>query len=140
MGSNGECYLSSGCPDCPVPELQKFRANELSTTALYTESQYAMQEGCLFTSSTELLMTQVQLKGISCKVKVKVILQSMVGLSVCLVSDIHLGPKTKFIPPSGRSGFVHGGDLSDERTGLQFTVDAGPYQRGLSWVGAPRDA
>jgi hypothetical protein len=30
--------------------------------------------------------------------------------------------------------------LSDERTGLPFTIDAGPRQRSHSWVRVPRDS
>jgi hypothetical protein len=55
-----------------------------------------------------------------------------VGQSV-LVSSTHLWFMTTFSLLSDSYGFV----LSDERTGLPFTIAAGPRQRSYSWVRVP---
>jgi hypothetical protein len=38
------------------------------------------------------------------------------------------------------AGLLMWGALSDERTGLSFTIPAGPRQRSYSWVRVPRDS
>jgi hypothetical protein len=63
-----------------------------------------------------------------------------VGQSV-LVSSTHLGLTTRFLFLSGSCGFIDvGSSLSDERTGLPFTIAAGPRQRSHTWVRVPRDS
>jgi hypothetical protein len=54
------------------------------------------------------------------------------SLSWCLAP--HLGPKTRFLLLSDSCGFV------DVRTGLSFTIAAGPRQRSHSRVWVPRDS
>jgi hypothetical protein len=54
-----------------------------------------------------------------------------VGQSV-LVSSTHLALTTKFLLLSDRCGFFKWGALSDERTGLPFTIAADPRQRSHS--------
>jgi hypothetical protein len=60
-----------------------------------------------------------------------------VGQSV-LVSSTHLGLTSKYCQTV--AGSFMWGALSDERTGLPFTIAAGPRQRSHSWVRVPRHA
>jgi hypothetical protein len=65
--------------------------------------------------------------------------QRSVGQSV-LVSSSHLGLTTRFLLLSAVAGLLMWGALSDVRTGLSFTIAAGPRQRSHSWVRVPRDS
>jgi hypothetical protein len=49
------------------------------------------------------------------------------------------GPRPNFYYCETVSGFLMWGALSDERTGLSFTIAVGPRQRRHSQVGVPRD-
>jgi hypothetical protein len=62
-----------------------------------------------------------------------------VGQSV-LVSSTHLGLTTRFLLVETVAGLLMWDALSDERTGLPFTIAAGPRQRVLSWVRVPRES
>jgi hypothetical protein len=65
-----------------------------------------------------------------------------IGRSV-LVSSIHLGLRTRFLLLSNCCGFVYMGlslSLSDERTGLSFTIAAGPRQGSYFRVRVPWDS
>jgi hypothetical protein len=58
--------------------------------------------------------------------KVKVILLPTVSRPVCLGVKPHLGHKTRFLLLSDIAGLFMWGALSDERTGLSFTIPANP--------------
>jgi hypothetical protein len=62
-----------------------------------------------------------------------------VGQSV-FVSSTHLRPKTIFYYCQTVTGLFMWGSLSDERTGLPFTIAAGTRQRTHSQVRVPRDS
>jgi hypothetical protein len=64
--------------------------------------------------------------------------ESKLCLSWC--PSTQLGLTTRFLLLSDSCGFVDMGRLSDERTGLPFTIAAGPRQRSHSWVRVPRDS
>jgi hypothetical protein len=66
--------------------------------------------------------------GQACAVKAKVTLRPTVREPVCLGVKPHLGHKTRFLLLSVVGLFMWGA-LSDERTGLSFTITAGPRQR-----------
>jgi hypothetical protein len=57
-----------------------------------------------------------------------------VSRPVYLYVKPHLGPKTRFFLLSDSCGIVDVG----QRTGLSFTIAAGPRQRSHSQVGLPR--
>jgi hypothetical protein len=58
-----------------------------------------------------------------------------------MVSSTHLGPKTRLSCYSPTvAGLLMLGALSDERTGLSFTIAAGPRQRSYSRVWDPRES
>jgi hypothetical protein len=61
-----------------------------------------------------------------------------VSLSWCQASIWGLRPDLYYCQIV--AGFLMRGALSDERTGLQFTIVAGSRQRSHSWVRAPRDS
>jgi hypothetical protein len=71
-------------------------------------------------------------------VKVKVMLWPTVGQPV-LVSSPHLGPNTRFLLLSA-TGLLMWGTLSNERTGLSFTIAAGPRQRSHPLGRVPQDS
>jgi hypothetical protein len=50
------------------------------------------------------------------------------------------GPKARSFLLSDSSGLLEWGRFSDERTGLPFTVAAGPRQRNHFWVLVLRDS
>jgi hypothetical protein len=62
-----------------------------------------------------------------------------VGQAV-LVSSTHLALTTTFYYCRTVAGLLMWGALSDERTGLPFTVAAGPHQRSHSRVRVPWDS
>jgi hypothetical protein len=57
-----------------------------------------------------------------------------------VVSSTHLGLTTIFLFLSDSWVSLMWGALSDERTGMPFTVAAGPRQRNYSWVWFPLDS
>jgi hypothetical protein len=66
-------------------------------------------------------------------------LRPTVSRPVCLGVQPHLGPKTRFLLLSVASLLMWGA-LSDERTGLWFTIAADPCQRSDSQVRVPWDS
>jgi hypothetical protein len=62
-----------------------------------------------------------------------------VGQSV-LVSSTRRDLRPDFYYCQTVAGLLMWGALSDERTGLPFTIAAGPRQRNYSWVWVPRDS
>jgi hypothetical protein len=72
--------------------------------------------------------------------KVEVTLRSMGSRSVCLGVKPHLKLNTRFLLLSDSYMFADVGALSDERTGLSFTISAGPRQRSHSRFRVPRDS
>jgi hypothetical protein len=52
----------------------------------------------------------------------------------------HLGPKTRFLYCQPVAGLLMWGALSNERTGLSFTIAIGPRQRRCSRVRVQRDS
>jgi hypothetical protein len=65
---------------------------------------------------------------------VKVQLRRTVSRPVYVGVKPHLGPKTRFLLLSDSCGFVDVGRLSDDSTGLSFTIAASPRQRSHSRV------
>jgi hypothetical protein len=72
--------------------------------------------------------------------KVKVTLRPMVSRPVCLVSNPTCGPKPDFYYWQTVACLLMWGALSEERTGLSFTIAAGSRQRSHSQVQVPRDS
>jgi hypothetical protein len=74
-------------------------------------------------------------------VKVKVRLRPTVSLPICLgVKHLYEAYDQIFIAVKTVASLLIWGALSDERTGLPFTIAAGPRQRSHSWVRFPRDS
>jgi hypothetical protein len=80
-----------------------------------------------------MMATNSQLKS-KTESKSKLCLRQSVRRPVYLGVKPHLGPKTRFLLLSDSCGFVDVSVLSDERTGLSFTIAAGPHQRSHSRV------
>jgi hypothetical protein len=57
-----------------------------------------------------------------------------------LVSSTHLGPRPDSYCCQTRAGLSMWGPLSEERTGLSFTIANGPRQRAHSRVRVPRES
>jgi hypothetical protein len=74
------------------------------------------------------------------KFKVKVILRLTVSQSVSFCVEPHLGLMTRYFLLFGSYGLFLWGALSDERTGLSFTIAADPRQRSHSRVRVPWDS
>jgi hypothetical protein len=72
--------------------------------------------------------------------KVKVYYDRRSVAQSTLVSSTHLGFTTRFLLQQTVAGLLMWGALSDKRTGLPFTIAAGPRQRSHSWLWVPRDS
>jgi hypothetical protein len=64
----------------------------------------------------------------------------MVSRPVCLGVKLHVGPKTRFCYCQIFAGLLMWGVLSDERTGLLFTIAGGHHQCSYTWVRVPQDS
>jgi hypothetical protein len=72
--------------------------------------------------------------------KVKVTLRPTVSRPVCLGVKHPSGAYDQILVLSDSAGLLMCGALSDDRTGLPFTIAAGARQRSHSWVRVPRDS
>jgi hypothetical protein len=79
-------------------------------------------------------LTGCRLTGFKVKVKVNIMLRPTVSRPAFLCVKPHLGPKTRFLLLSFADLFMWGA-LSDERTGLSFTIAADPRQHSHIYRG-----
>jgi hypothetical protein len=93
------------------------------------------------TSTHELPWTTSSWRILEFSLRVSVLCydQRSVGQSV-FVWSTHLGHTTRFYYCQRVAGLLMWGTLSEERTGLPFTIAAGPRQRSHSSVWVPRDS
>jgi hypothetical protein len=108
--STGGRFPSSGFPNCPLPQLPASHFSQLQL-------------------STDSITTQV-----------KFMLRPTVSRPVCFDIKPPSDTKDLIFIAQAVAGLLMWGALSDERTGLPFTIAAGPRQRSQSRVRVPRDS
>jgi hypothetical protein len=109
--SNGGHSLSTGFQNCPRPQLPASSFSQLQPSTTWTTTQ------------TQIYVTT---DGQSAT------------LSWCEIPI--WGPRPDFDYCQTVASLLMWGALSDEKTGLSFTIAAGPRPRSHSWVRVPRDS